>query len=216
VLPPQGGRVAVPLSMKVVRQRLTKVLLLLTFLLPLVVLYFTRYNVLEGEIPQEQFKKPAPPPRQGPPPGQRPPEGINRPGRPGLPAPPPVPPPPPGQKAQSVPMRHGAPGEVLEYQLKEDLNDLFPDIPGGWDQVASALGTSYQFLIVMEADQVRFPFWLGVILLGLTAISWFLHLSVRGAQRSAPLQLTHGPEKPAPRDQPGDPEKPIAVQPMEE
>jgi hypothetical protein len=109
-----------------------------------------------------------------------------------------------------------SPGELWAEEIKQ----IFPNIPNVRDPVANALGTSYQFLLNLEKDHVQFPFWLAVFLLGMTGISWFLHLSMRGAQRSAPLPLARqDPEKtPAgnPRGASFGKDSPIVVQPIDD
>jgi hypothetical protein len=216
VLPAQGGRVDVPLSMKVVRQRLTKVLLLLTFLLPALVLYIVRYNRLEGEIARPKFTAAGPAGAGQRPDGQNPPGGANQPPRRG------------GQQGGSAPPQEvvrqverirGEPGELLTEEIKA----IVPAIPYVRDPVAVGLGDAYQFLVTMDPGQgpgVYFHFWLGVVLLGLTGISWFLHLSMRGTKRSEPIPVPRAaPEKtvaPSPRSPPPDKDAPIVVQPIEE
>jgi hypothetical protein len=100
-------------------------------------------------------------------------------------------------------------GDVLKYNIRL----AFPDIPYVRDEVAAAMGKTYDLLIVMEGDRVRFPFWLAVVLLGLTGISWFLHLSGRASRRSEPIPLARVS---TPRDQPAGQEAPLTVQPIEE
>jgi hypothetical protein len=71
-----------------------------------------------------------------------------------------------------------------------------------------------------DAPGVQFHFWLGVVLFGLTGMSWFLHLSMRGVEQSTPIPVPQAtPEKtspPSPRSPPAGKDAPIVVQPLEE
>jgi hypothetical protein len=170
VIPAGGKPEAISLPMKSLYQRLTKVLLLLTFVVSAFLLYL-KYEPLEASLPlpkyQELFGG-----------------GVNRSPKAKLPRP------REGndQKAPRVPINIPLnPGQALEYHLR--TQHLLPDIPEVTNPLAHGLGVAYLFLWnLSESDPVAF--YVGLILLLLTGISWVTHLSARGRRRSRPIPLS--------------------------
>jgi hypothetical protein len=158
----------ISLPMKTVRQRLTRVLLALTILVPAFLLWVLKFEPLEGTIPHKvpTFQANMPPP------------GNDQP-RPPLP--------PAGSAPQSRTIKEpGTPGEVLAYQL--DQEQLVPKIPYVTEPVLEGLKVSYDFLWILSAND-PLAFYVGLGLLVLTGVSWFAHLSARGRRRSRPIRL---------------------------
>jgi hypothetical protein len=87
--------------------------------------------------------------------------------------------------------RAGNPGEVLEYLIQSGLSDFLPDFPDLTapvvTNVAGALGFAYYWLIELERDNLSFYVFL--VILGLTFISWVTHRSTRGRRRGKPLTV---------------------------
>jgi hypothetical protein len=216
--PPQGGRFDVTLPMKIVRQRATKVLLLLTVLVPALYLYLTKSlaedlrgpypaSKLKGRLREEYVHPPRAQPVQGGP-GQQGNRGPrqNQGGRQGVNAPPVQLIPPGGNRM--IPLTEG---EMLEQLILENS----PDIPYFTEYVAYGLGEAYHFVTTFSEEN-PVAFWLGFALLVMTGMSWFAHMTSRARRRSKPLQFarTTAPRPPAPH-RPGDTAEPIVVEPID-
>jgi hypothetical protein len=66
-------------------------------------------------------------------------------------------------------------------------------------------------LVALDEEKLYLPFWLGVFLLGLAAVSGLLHISGRTARRSQPFSFARaGPAKPPASG------TPVVVRPVEE
>ncbi len=218
VVGPAGGPRAVTLPVRYVRQRLTKILLLLTFLVPAFVLYATKYNKLEGSVPVKipvnlkadvaGREPPAVPRPEGAPPNRR--GGGAAPVRPGGGGGAPVGGrrggPPPGMQNPAMAPRGrtpapqgpteitkmipGQPGDVLAYQIKRNM----PDIPYFTAPVADGLGDAYTFLCRMS-DTEPLAFYVACALLLLTGVSWFANMSSRARRRSQPFHFAPAAEE---------------------
>jgi hypothetical protein len=118
----------------------------------------------------------------GPPPGVR---GAG-PGMPGLPQP------PPPSTAATDNMVGGSPGDVLEYKInqevKEDLGDLGYVSDKVVPQFSAGVAWVYDYACNMPSAYICF----GLVMLALTAISWFLHRPRRGSGY-ARLELSLAP-----------------------
>jgi hypothetical protein len=177
--PLAGGRTTVPLPMKSVRQRLTKVLLVLAVVVPALLLYFTKYERLEGTVPlfenQGQVKGPR---AVGPaPPGIKPvsPSGGGvkaAPNRQRI------------EPGPARPMRRANPGEVLKGYIIDNV----PAIPGVTEPVAAGIGAAYYFLCAIS-EQDPLAFYVGVLFLVLAGASWLSHRRAAARRRSNPLAL---------------------------
>jgi hypothetical protein len=170
----QGELTVVPLPMKSVRQRLAKALLLLAIVIPVVLLYFAKYEPLEGELLLRREKGVANDrPGVGPAPNGR---------RQSKPA---------ADRDAAEPFKatilkiRATHGQMLEYYIVKNV----PEIPGVTQPVAAALGDSYQYLCVISQDN-PIAFYVGLVFLLLSGTSWVNHLSARARRRSGPLALT--------------------------
>jgi hypothetical protein len=161
-------------------QWLTWVLGVLTVLVPLLVLHATRYYKLPDEavrVHNAPQGAAAPPPAQ---PVQRNP-GDNRPR--GL-IPLPVRPKgaPPIQHTQGPPTPGG--------HLENEIHDHVYLIPYVTQPLTRFLGTIYNYACTTERhEEDLLAFWIGVLLLAGTAISWVRHLGYRGRRVSKPFGL---------------------------
>jgi hypothetical protein len=180
----------ISLPMKTVRQRLTKVLLALTILVPAFLLWILKFEPLEGTVPQRVPAYQADVPRAGNDQARprNPPAGAGA----------------PGFRVIDHP---GTPGEVLAYLIEKE--HLLPEIPYVTGPVVEGLKVSYDFLWHLSATD-PLEFYVGLGLLVLTGTSWVAHLSARSRRRSRPIRLApqeaarHGARVPPPagRDEP--------------
>jgi hypothetical protein len=180
--PSQGKSTDVLLPMKSVRQRMTKVLLLLTVIIPIGLLYL-KYEKVE-ELPRSMVLSGQDPgPRLRDDGKQRPPLVPQIPAGPmGRPPQPPRPQ-PTGAAQDSV---KASPAETVAYYIEKNL----PSVPGVTDNLASGVGKAYEFLTAwLEQDPL--PFYVGLALLVITGASYLAHLSARGRRRSGPIQFRH-------------------------
>jgi hypothetical protein len=208
-VPTQGGpALDVTLPVKVVRQRLTKWLLLLTVLAPALFLYVTRTlrDELKGEVAEGRLKgrlkqtlgRPQGGQLQGQ--GQRPGRGQPAPRR-------------PQRGAQQPDMARGPrmvaldEGEMLELLLLENM----PSIPYFTEYVAEGLGVGYHFLCTFAEDN-PLAFWIGVAFLVLTGASWVSHMTSRARRRSKAIQFTRAAGA---RPHAGGAAEPIVVEPID-
>jgi hypothetical protein len=196
LIPAHGAQTAVTLPLKLLSQRLTKFLLLLTFLVP-VLLLCVKYMHLEA--PPEELKpsaaasqsnKPSPPSKEG-------------------------------FVPKEIPVQDRAPstiprsrGKSLEYYVERNL----PHIPNITKPVAEALGDAYLFLDTLS-DQEPLAFYIAIPLVLLTGTSWLAHRSARGRRRSSPLTFARpaleGSTVGAVRTHPGQQPDATVVEPIE-
>jgi hypothetical protein len=154
VQPPGKPAVTIPLKIRSVTQGFTWLLLLLSFLIPGLLFYYTVYAPLTGEVPRTipaiAAVKDKDPPAADPPPGSGPPTMPPPAGQPapgGQPAPPPRDDGPAGPNAPAggdakgtetitvmVPMNQ-KPGWILTHRLDQFLKKNVPEIPYWKDTV---------------------------------------------------------------------------------
>jgi hypothetical protein len=195
--PANGKRTEVVLPMRSVRQRLTKLLLLLTLLVPIGLLYL-KYEKVE-ELPLsvvEQGQDSGPrlidDGRKRPPLERHVPAGPER-------KPPPAP--RPQQTTATLDNVKASPAQTVAYYIKQNL----PTMPGVTDNLASGVGHAYEFLYAwLNQDPV--PFYAGLALLIMTGASWLAHRSASARRRSGPLQFNRPASPNSPADRIPDPE----------
>ncbi len=164
----------------------------------------------QGPADADNEKQPRPGRNGGRPGG---PPGGPRAGMPGMGGMPP--PPPPGTKAPplvgAIPpgprevLSPGSPGDVLTYRLDSALNsdlpaagDMLPSeqvarpVKDAWDATVprATWGVGWAYDLLCNAPTAAF--WIGLMLLALTAISWFTHGARRGSRRAALLLAPAG------------------------
>jgi hypothetical protein len=165
-------------------QRLAWALLLLALVLPALLVHWTYSEPLRGQVADKRKKIDA-----GPGPAEQA-QGGPAPGMPG--GPPGRPQAAPANAETPLPddtyeayMRTGTPGEVLDYRLRNGLQDNLPEFPGSPKAIAAVTGgagAAYDWLCGTARD-VRPAFWLGVILLLLALAAWVVRRPARARQR---------------------------------
>jgi hypothetical protein len=120
----------------------------------------------------------------------------------------------PGQpKKQAPDTRQGEPGELLERDI---LEQVYP-IPYVTQPVARFLRTMYDFACWWsEPNQQYLSFWLAVVLLAATVISWVRHHGYYTRRVGVPFALAPAPAAYAPRPVARDGEKPVALESVKE
>jgi hypothetical protein len=114
-------------------------------------------------------------------------------GPPRLEGPPPLPRPDPNKPAPMPTERKGEGGEILEKEILENVPEVPAwlrerNVPPLTEKAAALLGQGYDLLCVLaETDDLCF--WVGLVLLGLTLISWIMHRSLSGRRTGAPVVL---------------------------
>ena len=173
-------------QMKGKRQLLTWVLLLLTLLMPLALVHWTRTAPLRGLVGDRRLK-PELGQKKPPVPNKPAPEVGNKPPPPGRGAGAMGPPPPVPDDGYEYYQRPGTPGEVLTIETRGYLLNNVPQFPGSkraFGDIANALGSVYGYLWAANSD--LYPgFCLGVLLFILTLGSWALHRPTRVRRRAA-------------------------------
>jgi hypothetical protein len=90
--------------------------------------------------------------------------------------------------------RPAFPGEILEHEILTNVPEVPEDIraklhlPPITARVAAGLREAYDDACILAKEE-NLSFWVGVVFLVLTLLSWFVHRSLRGRRTGAPVTL---------------------------